>query len=484
MAKVIVIDSPSWHLFAPGQFLHLGILYLAGSLRAAGHDVEVLDCHKVTSWDAELSQLTLHPDRMPACDVLGVSATTANVHWGREMAMAWPAKYKVLGGSHATNILRGPHERFKKPSYFEGFDYMIIEECEESFVQFCNAVDKGIEPRCQLIPQIPDLCWFDSSGALHRNQHLGLPEVTKLPRPAFDLWNRNSEFYGGGLSANGYDRKLDMNRALTASLFTARGCPYGCKFCADARTKVREETLEQIIQDVRTLADMGVRAIRIQDDVLTIKDKRCRQLADIFHDHGMTWRGNTRVNLVDPGLFKYMASKGCVELGFGVEHADPRMLKIMDKGTTPEKNTAGIRMCQDAGMVAKAFLLIGFPGETEESIENMKKWILETRPSACAWSLFQPFPGSDVWNHPERYGVELPDNAFDRFWQMGLEGTDDELVLDLPDFPKHKVRQARREIGELIDREIGHRDRRRIDAGGPWGNGVHAAPASEPMMIA
>lgn len=481
MAKVVILDSPSWPLFNPRQFLHLGILYLAASVEAAGHDVEVLDCHEITSWDKANDKLILHPEKMPACDVLGVSATTANVHWGQEMAAVWPAKYKVLGGSHCTNILRGPHPQFKKPSYFEHFDYMIIEEAEESFVQFCNAVDKGVEPKKQMIPQIPDLCWFDSAGNLQRNPHIGLPDVTKLPRPAFRLWNKSSKFFGGGLSANGYDKKLNLNEAMTASLFTARGCPYGCRFCADARTKVREETLEQIIEDVRTLADLGVRAIRIQDDVLTLKDKRCRQLADIFHDHGFKWRGNTRVNLTDPGLFKYMADKGCVELGFGCEHADPRMLKLMDKGTTPEKNTQGIKMAQDAGMVAKAFLLIGFPGETEESIDNMKKWIIETKPSACAWSLFQPFPGSDVWNNPDRYGVTLPDNAFDRFWQMGKEGSVDELVLNLPTITKEQLQRARIEVGELIDREIGHRDRRRIDTGGPWGSGVHGQ-MPEPMM--
>lgn len=131
-------------------------------------------------------------------------------------------------------------------------------------------------------------------------------------------------------------------------------------------------------------------------------------------------------------------------------------------------------------MVAKAFLLIGFPGETEESIDNMKKWIIETKPSACAWSLFQPFPGSDVWNNPDQYGVTLPDNAFDRFWQMGKEGSTEELVLNLPTITKEQLQRARVEVGELIDREIGHRDRRRVDTGGPWGGGVHVQP--EPMM--
>jgi radical SAM superfamily enzyme YgiQ (UPF0313 family) len=139
------------------------------------------------------------------------------------------------------------------------------------------------------------------------------------------------------------------------------------------------------------------------------------------------------------------------------------MLKLMAKGTTPDKNTEGIKMCQDAGMVAKAFLMLGFPGETLETIEEMKAWILQTKPSACSWCLFQPFPGSDVWNQPGNYGVKLPENAFSRFWQQGLEGTEAELELDLPTISKRELLTARIEVGALIDQEIGFRDRRRVD---------------------
>lgn len=128
-----------------------------------------MDCHEVTSWDAEDHRLILHRDKMPACDVLGISATTANVHWGREMAAEWPAKYKVLGGTHATYILRGPHEQFKTPAYFAGFDFVMIEECEESFIAFCDAADRG-DPKQQLIPPVPDLCWFTPSGSCTRTR--------------------------------------------------------------------------------------------------------------------------------------------------------------------------------------------------------------------------------------------------------------------------------------------------------------------------
>jgi anaerobic magnesium-protoporphyrin IX monomethyl ester cyclase len=447
LAKVVLLDSPSWKLFDPNSFLHLGILYLAGSLREAGHDVSVVDCHEITQWDAENGRLVIDHSKLEPCDVLGISATTANVHWGKMLAKAWPAKHKVLGGSHATYIARGPHQRFQLPGYFDGFDFLMVEECEDSFAAFCSGVDKGD------VSNVPNLCWFNELGMLQRNPLGPLPDVNKIAPPAFDLWPH--KFYDGVFAPG--------NKGMIAQTFYARGCPYGCKFCADARTKIREESFERIEHQAKQLASLGVTCVRIYDDVLTIKADRCKRIADIMCAHGLKFRGNTRVNLTDRGLFDYLAKRGCVELGFGCEHGSAKMLKLMDKGTTPEKNTEGIKMAQDAGMIAKAYLMLGFPGETLETVSELKEWIIATRPSACSWNFFQPYPGSDVWNHPDRYNVEIPDNAFDKFWQTGDELSEDLIYLDIKTITKPQLVQAHREISALIDSQIGHRDRRRQD---------------------
>lgn len=453
MAKVCLLDSPSWLLFNPLSFLHLGILYLAGSLRAAGHDVQVLDCHQLTSWDPVKRELIIHHEQLPSCDVLGISATTANVHWGKKLAKVWDAKVKILGGSHATYIINGPHERFKKKIYFDGFDYLMVGESENSFVEFCNAWDKGD------VSKVPNLCWFNALNWLQINPSGPLPDVNVLPGPAFDMWP--TPFYGGRFTTADYDGQGGMG--MTAQLFSARGCPYGCRFCADARTKIREESYDQIEKQATQLASMGVTCVRIYDDVFTIKAERCKRIADILYDHGIWFRGNTRVNLTDKTLFEHLAKKGCVELGFGVEHGSARMLKAMDKGTTPDKNTEGIRMCKDAGMVAKAYLLAGFPGETLESLDEMEQWMYVAKPDAISWNFFQPYPGSDVWIHPEKYQITLPDNAFDKFWQTGDEVTEESVYLELPTISKKDLVRRFREIANIIDSKIKHRDRARID---------------------
>lgn len=455
MAKVLLLDSPSWKLFNPRLHCHLGILYLADAVRRAGHDVKVLDCHRITGWDGQ--NLILHRELMEPCDILGVSATTANVNWGAEMVRNWPAKVKVLGGPHVTHIFEGPHAKFKQRKYFADFDYLFAGESEEIFPAFCRAFDHGeLESwKWRIIYGV--VAWSDF-GAIYRGVP-PLPDVTKLA-PAFDLWEAG--FERGALSNASNRHEVDGSQLMTASLYTARGCPYGCTFCADARTKLREETLEQIEKEVAQLAALGVQAIRIQDDTFTIKEERCRSISDILHAYGMQWRACTRVNLRNPDLFRYMHARGCTELGFGIEHGSDRMLKLMAKGTTAAVNSAGVRMCQDAGIVARAFLMLGFPGETEESIQEMENWVLNVRPDSVTLSLFQPFPGSDVWNHPERYSVEIPDGAFERFWQLGGDQDAETLVLKLPTISKERLFWHRQRLISLFEKEIGKLDRTQI----------------------
>lgn len=466
MAKVLLLDSPSWKLFNPRLHCHLGILYLAGSLRAAGHDVKVLDCHKVTGWDGK--NLILYPELMESCDILGISATTANVNWGAQMAKDWPAKVKVLGGTHVTHIFEGTHEKFKNKKYFPVFDYLMYGECEEAFVQFCNAFDAHTT-----FAGVPGVIYFNAFGA-QVNPMPKSPDVTKLSPPAFDLWDTGFE-RGGISSASVHGLSVNANDLMTASLYTARGCPYGCTFCADARSTLREETIEQIEHQVKELAAIGVGAVRLQDDTFTIREDRCRKIADVLDHYGMKWRACTRVNLKNPGLFDYMHAKGCTELAFGIEHGSARMLKLMNKGTTPEANERGVKICQDAGIVARAYLMIGFPGETEESIEELEEWVLRVKPDAVIMSLFQPFPGSDVWNHPEKYSVEIPDGAFDKFWQLGGESDPEGQVLTLPTMTKRRLWEHRQRLIRMFEGEIGALDRTQVLGNiGTFGGGQEA----------
>jgi anaerobic magnesium-protoporphyrin IX monomethyl ester cyclase len=463
MAKIILTGGPSFALFNPSLHVSLGLLYLGAALRQAGHDVKIVDCHKMTAWDEERGKLIILKELLEPCDILGVSCVTPNAEFGGRLAEAWPAKVKVAGGPHVSYIINGPHKQFKHRKFFQGFDYLMTGECEDSFVEFCNAWDRwcgsfdgSVSFFNMWLDKIPGVGWFREDGTVGSNPPPPLPDVVKMPLPAYDLWD--GEWGKGGLIVQSqHGKSVDVAERTIGSLWTARGCPYGCYFCADARTKLREETLPQVEAEVKWLAEHGITSLRVWDDVITIKYKHCRDLADIFWNYGMLWRGWSRVNLMNPDLFKYLASHGCTEMGFGVEHGSPRMLKAMNKGTTPEANTIGIKICQDAGIVARSYLLIGFPGETWESIHEMQEWLDVTRPDAASLHMFQPYPGSQVWVTPERFGIkELPEDSFSRMWELN----DDDpktLVLELDTMTKDELFQARTQLGTWIKDNISMR---------------------------
>jgi anaerobic magnesium-protoporphyrin IX monomethyl ester cyclase len=446
MAKIILAGGPSFALFNPSLHASLGLLYLGASLREAGHEVKIIDCHRISTFDASENKLKVNPDLMEPCDILGVSIVTPNAEFGGQLASAWPAKVKVAGGPHVTYIIEGPHAQFKQKKYFEGFDFLMTGECEESFVQFCNIWQAGGD-----VTRVPGVTWFDAFGVHQLYPSPPLPDVTKMKTPAYDLWGNYAK--GGLQVASIHGKSIDAAERSIGSLWTARGCPYGCSFCADARTKLREETFAQIEAEVKALAEIGVTALRVWDDVLTIKAKRCRELAALFHDYGMLWRGWSRVNLFDPELFKDLARLGCTELGFGVEHGSARMLKAMNKGTTPEANTRGIRLCQDAGISARAYLLIGFPGETWESIQEMQDWLEDCRPDAASLHQFQPYPGCEVWNHPDRFGVTITADSWSKLWELNDEDPST-IVLELPTMNKSELFAARKQLHDWVTDNI------------------------------
>jgi len=401
--------------------------------------------------------MTIHRDMLPECDVIGMSGTSANVNWGTELAKVWPARFKVLGGRHVTDTMRSRQERFKHPRFFQGFDFIMTGECEKSFVQFCDTLDS--------LQTYTDLMSIDGCYRVTKDELLTWgapfpadPDITKLPTPAFDLWEAG--FQPGALTTRD-SRGKDAGIRQTSTFYKSRGCFYACTFCSDRQTKMREESLEQVEAQCKALVELGVGAVRIADDIFTVKEKRAMAISDILHDYGILFRATTRVNLKNPALFQHLYKKGCSELGFGVEHPSPIILKAMMKGTTPEANDAAIHMAQDAGIAAQAFLIAGFPGETRETLDEMRDWIPRCRPDGVVFSLFQPFPLTTPWETPEKYGVTIPDDCFNHFWQV-VGDEDEEPVLDLPTISKAELLSARREIKEVINTQIRHLDRRKV----------------------
>jgi p-methyltransferase len=108
------------------------------------------------------------------------------------------------------------------------------------------------------------------------------------------------------------------------------------------------------------------------DDNLFSSRTRARDICRAILDSGMQvrWRGMVRVTIVDDETAALMAQSGCLEVLLGIESGDPDILRSMGKDASPERILEGIRRLSRAGINTKSTFIVGYPGETDASLQR------------------------------------------------------------------------------------------------------------------
>lgn len=171
-------------------------------------------------------------------------------------------------------------------------------------------------------------------------------------------------------------RRVDTGMSRTyLPVQAGLGCGYQCTFC-DFRglyPKVNLRGVESIVEEIRTIPEIdGVRRAYFTDDNLFVSKKRAIELCSalIKGSLNLRWRGMFRLSVVDEEVAEYMARSGCVEVLLGVESGDAEILAAMTKRTKPEDILRAVAALTKHGVSTKNMLIVGFPGETEQSVRN------------------------------------------------------------------------------------------------------------------
>jgi radical SAM superfamily enzyme YgiQ (UPF0313 family) len=165
----------------------------------------------------------------------------------------------------------------------------------------------------------------------------------------------------------------------------------------------------------------GFEAFMIFDDVFTVSKKRTKALAQYFAGRDFKFRCFARSNLLDDDIAGYLAQMGVVEVGIGVESGSQEVLRKNLKGTTREGNLTAFRRLRERGIRVKAFIIVGLPGESEATIRDTEDWIERARPDDIDFTVFQPLPGSPVFEKPELWDIKFEYNSRP-MWYKGTPG--------------------------------------------------------------
>jgi hypothetical protein len=118
----------------------------------------------------------------------------------------------------------------------------------------------------------------------------------------------------------------------------------------------------------------------------------------------------------DSSLLGEMAQAGFRSISWGVESGSARVLALMKKGTTPRTIEEVLRRSREAGIASYAFLMIGFPGETEDERDQTFDWVTRMREWIDGFQLsrFVVYRSSEVGLEPGEYGLTLGEPSSER----------------------------------------------------------------------
>jgi radical SAM PhpK family P-methyltransferase len=171
----------------------------------------------------------------------------------------------------------------------------------------------------------------------------------------------------------------------TVSMRTARSCAFKCSFCSYPflAGELTLTGLEAVEREMHYLKDHGVKNIIFIDDTFNIPLPRFKDLCRMMikNDFGFNWYSMYRCSNSDDEAFELLAESGCKGVFLGIESGSNTILKNMNKAAKKERYMDGIRKLQKNNVTTLASFIVGFPGETDETVQETIDFIEQTSPT-------------------------------------------------------------------------------------------------------
>lgn len=327
-------------------------------------------------------------------DIVGISCVSSCFPDARRQAIRikrlMPDTVTVLGGPQITAL-----PELLPPE----FDYGVIWEGEDTFAELCQVIlDKGDTTK------VAGLCYHLNGEVLKTAVRQPRKSMDSLP---FPLRSRNDY------------------RPQEACIFTSRGCPFKCIFCASTRywADFRMFTPEYFIDELQHILEQFPKttSIYILDDLFIAKKERFRQMVNLLEKTGLskrlTFHGFIKSSITDDDMMDLLKRMPMRSVRFGLESASPKVLNKMKGNSSVDDHVRCIELANKYGIRCGGSWMVGSPGETEEdlmmTIRFMKRWKSKGLRTE-GFYLATPLPSTPLWDYALERGVV--ENSLDFDW--------------------------------------------------------------------
>ncbi len=365
----------------------LNLVYVAGSLQAAGHEVEIYDA--MTKFDTHEDIARRIEARRP--DVVATGGFTAVVNDCLKVLET----AKAVSGDIIT-VLGGVHPTFCYQEILEahnGVDFIVRSEGEETFPELLECLAAGSDPA-----KVRGIA-FRSDGTITATPARPfIQDLDVLPR----AWNL--------VDWPDYTYRPTPDSTLAVVGF-ARGCVSACSFCSQQlfwEQSWRSRSPENFVAELAALkADHGVDVAMIADESPATDESRWHRVIDLLikADLGMEILLETRVVdvLRDEHILDRYRQAGIVHIYVGVESGSPETLEKFNKNIEVEQSRRAIGLINDAGIISETSFVLGMPDDTVESMKHTAKLAQFYNPDLAFFLAIAPWPYADIYEELKPY---------------------------------------------------------------------------------
>jgi radical SAM superfamily enzyme YgiQ (UPF0313 family) len=372
----------------------VGLAYMAAVLEKNDFKCRIIDAKALQlKGDQVLRQI---PEGAKLVGIYVSSFTYDSAkHLSALIREAYPGVYIVLGGPLPTAA--------PEPVLNEiACDGLIRGEGEYAILRMMRNISEKAFPFDE---DVSGACFFQKdTKVIIKNPVARIKDLDALPFPAYHLLAPFNTY------------KEMTRKSPAAPIVTSRGCSYNCIFCSKDvfKRKVTIRSAEDVLEEIDYhVTQHGIRQIDILDDNFVVNRSRTEAILDGVIERGydlvINIQSGIRTELLDEALLDKMKRAGVYKLGFGIESADPAVLKICRKHLDLDRAANVVSMAKKKGFLVYGYFIIGLPGETDEGFNLTLNYAKELDFDVANFCLAAPLPGTELYRMVEKEGRFLID---------------------------------------------------------------------------
>lgn len=413
----------------------LGVAYLASYLR------KYLDFENIEIFSYIPEDFSRIKESSP--DIVGISAMSPQISAAVELSQKVKEELGIpiiIGGHHISNLPR---------SLPQTCDIGVIGEGEETLLELISLYDSG-DLSGERLHEVKGIVFRDGDEVVLTGPRERIEPLDRIPYPARDLLDMEHFLQTGNTFGPHFGRGTHM--------FSSRGCPYNCIFCASAAFwgQARTHSPEYVVGEIRSLIESyGVELIHLYDDLFIFNKSRVVGIADLICKEGIHKEVKFgilgRVNLFDEEICKYLKKMNVIHVNFGAESGNQRVLHFLKgKHVTIQQTRDAVRLAKKYGFTVDATFIIGSPDETEEEMMETLEFIKSLELDKFAHFIATPYPGTALWEMTKEQGVVSEEMDWSKLWmsRRHIEDLKDQITVNTT-MPKERLL----EIWQMFEKE-------------------------------